>query len=484
MYLGIDIGTSGVKALLIDDKQTIINVAHADLSVSHPQFGWSEQNPEDWVAAVNEAIEKLYQDNPQGIKKVVSISLSGQMHGATLLDENDKPLRPCILWNDTRSHAEAKYLDAQPIFRKISGNIVFPGFTAPKLLWVEKNEPKIFKKIKRVLLPKDYIRFWLTGEYATDMSDASGTSWLDVQNRKWSDELLSASKMDISQMPKLIEGTQISGHLKSSLVSQWGMSSSVIVSGGGGDNATSACGMGVVKSGRSFVSLGTSGVLFTVNDNFSPRPESAIHAFCHSIPNTWHQMGVILSATDSLNWLSSLLNQDTESLVNSLGKNLMPPSGLFFLPYLSGERTPHNDAQIRGSFIGLEHGHEKKDLVQAALEGVTFAIRDNLEALKLAGTTIERITAVGGGSNSDYWLQSIATSLNIPVDLPQDGDFGGAFGAARLALFAANDSASIDEVFTTPQIKKTIEPVEKLVESYQESYEIYHNLYPKLSKKV
>ncbi|ANK87299.1 MULTISPECIES: xylulokinase [unclassified Rhizobium] len=477
MYLGLDLGTSGVKAMLIDGDQKIVGSANGALDVSRPHSGWSEQEPAHWVRATEEAVAGLKAKHPKEFAAVKGIGLSGQMHGATLIDASDKVLRPCILWNDTRSHVEAAELDADPRFRVLTGNIVFPGFTAPKLAWVRKHEPETFAKVAKVLLPKDYLRLWLTGEYISEMSDSAGTSWLDTGKRGWSSELLAATGLSREQMPALVEGTDQAGRLRSDLAAQWGISGSVVVAGGAGDNAASACGMGTVSDGAAFVSLGTSGVLFAANGSYLPKPESAVHAFCHALPNTWHQMGVILSATDALNWHSGVTGKSAADLTGELGETLKAPSGVTFLPYLSGERTPHNDAVIRGAFIGLGHESSRAVLTQAVLEGVAFAIRDNLEALRSAGTRIARVTAIGGGSRSHYWLASIATALGVPVDLPADGDFGAAFGAARLGLIAATGADPI-AVCTPPMTAGTIEPVAALKDAYEDAYKRYRALYP------
>lgn len=477
MYLGLDLGTSGVKALLIDGDQTVIGSANGALDISRPHHGWSEQDPAHWIKATETAIAGLKAKFPAELSAVKGIGLSGQMHGATLIDAGGDVLRPSILWNDTRSYAEAAKLDADPRFRQITGNIVFPGFTAPKLVWVKNNEPEIFAKVAKVLLPKDYLRLWLTGEYISEMSDSAGTSWLDTGARKWSSELLAATDLDEEHMPSLVEGTDEAGVLRSELASAWGISGKVVVAGGAGDNAASACGMGTVAEGHAFVSLGTSGVLFAANASYLPKPESAVHAFCHALPNTWHQMGVILSATDALNWYSGIAGKSASELSSELGDDLQAPTGVTFAPYLSGERTPHNDAAIRGSFIGLSHESDRKALTQAVLEGVTFAIRDNLEALKSAGTSISRVTAIGGGSRSRYWLASIATSLGVPVDIPAEGDFGAAFGAARLGLIAATGADPV-AVCSQPETEETIEPVAALSGAYEEAYARYRALYP------
>jgi xylulokinase len=392
------------------------------------------------------------------------------MHGATLLDAADDVLRPCILWNDTRSHAEAAALDADPRFRALTGNIVFPGFTAPKLVWVAKHEPAVFARVAKVLLPKDYLRLWLTGEHVAEMSDAAGTSWLDTGKRDWSDELLAATGLTRAQMPRLVEGSDVSGRIRDSIAGRFGLPSGCVVAGGGGDNAASGIGVGVVRAGQAFVSLGTSGVLFAANDGYQPDPATAVHTFCHSLPGTWHQMGVILAATDALNWFARLTGSDAAALTGSLGP-LQAPGKTRFLPYLGGERTPLNSASVRGAFVGLEHATDRDAAARAVLEGVTFAIRDSRDALAATGTTIRRLLGVGGGSRSDYWLSAIATALDTPVSVPVSGDFGGAFGAARLAIMAATGAGA--EIATMPAIERQIDPVPSLSTAFDEGYARY-----------
>lgn len=476
MYLGLDLGTSGIKALIIDGDQNIVTSADASLSVTRPHAGWSEQDPADWIAATQQALAAIKASHPKELAAVRGIGFSGQMHGATLLDASDQVLRPCMLWNDTRSHAEAAELDGQPMFRAQSGNIVFPGFTAPKVEWVRRNEPETFGRIAKILLPKDYLRLWLTGDHVSEMSDAAGTSWLDVAKRDWSGELLDACQLSIDHMPRLIEGSQVGGQLRADLAAEWGMGR-VAVAGGAGDNAASAIGLGVVEAGSAFVSLGTSGVLFASNASYLPNPESAVHTFCHAVPDTWHQMGVFLSATDSLNWWAGVCGASAAELTGELGADLEGPSGLTFLPYLSGERTPHNDAKIRGAFLGLDHAHDRKAMTRAVLEGVAFALRDSLEALAAAGTQLDRVMAVGGGTRSDYWLHLVATVLDRPLDLPQDGDFGAAFGAARLGLLGA-EGADPAGVCTQPAIARSFEPDAALRERFGAAYDTYRAAYP------
>ncbi|PRX38025.1 xylulokinase [Meinhardsimonia xiamenensis] len=469
MYLGLDLGTSGLKALLIGEDQEPRAEASAPLSVSRPASGWSEQAPADWIAAAEAALDALAAE--ADLSAVRGIGLSGQMHGATLLDASGEVLRPAILWNDTRAAAEAAELDADPAFRAITGNIVFPGFTAPKLLWVARHEPGIFARVAKVLLPKDYLRLWLTGEAVSEMSDAAGTSWLDVGARDWSEPLLAKTGLSRAHMPRLVEGSEVSGHLRPELARRWGFLPSVPVAGGGGDNAASAVGVGVVEAGRAFVSLGTSGVLFAATEGFAPAPETAVHSFCHALPDRWHQMGVILAATDALNWFGRLVGQGPAELTAALGAELQPPGRTLFLPYLGGERTPLNDAAIRGAFIGLEHATDTAAATRAVLEGVAFAIADCAAALAATGTRIEHLLAVGGGSRSDYWLTLLATVLGTDIARPEAGDYGGAFGAARLAMMAATGAGA--EIATPPPVERHFTPVAELTGAFAEGLARY-----------
>ena len=478
MYLGLDFGTSSVKGVVIDAKQKIIATASSPLKVSRPHPGWSEQDPESWWKAANAVVKKLHALKPKAMAQVAGIGMSGQQHGATLLDKNGKVLRPSILWNDARSFEECKdILAACPNAMDITGNIPLAGFTAPKLLWIKKHEPKIFDQVAKVLLPKDYIRYRMTNTYGSDMSDASGTYWLDVAKRDWSETMLQATHMRRDQMPELFEGTDATGQITPALAKAWGMPLRPVVAGGGGDNASAAVGIGAVKDGQAFVSLGTSGVMFVSNDRYSPNAGQAVHAFCHAVPNTWHQMGVILSATDSLEWLAGILKTPAPKLTAALGKKLDGPSSVLFLPYLSGERTPVGDSQVRGVFMGLGHETDAKAMTHAVMDGVAFALRDSLEALKAAGTNVKRVMAVGGGTHSELWLKIIATALGVPIDLPVAGDVGGAFGGARMALMAAT-GADYKTVCTPPIIAKTIMPETKVKAAYEVAYKNYIKIYP------
>ncbi|MGO4914093.1 xylulokinase [Pseudogemmobacter sp. W21_MBD1_M6] len=472
MFIGLDLGTSGLKAVLMTPDQRVVAEANAPLKVSRPHAGWSEQAPSDWIAAAEHALDTLAARH--SLKDVSGIGLSGQMHGAVLLDSSDQVLRPCILWNDTRSHAEAAAMDADPQFRRITGNIVFPGFTAPKLAWVALNEPQVFDRVAKVLLPKDYLRLWLTGEHVAEMSDAAGTSWLDTGARDWSDALLSATGLTRAQMPRLVEGSAVSGTLRPALASRWSMPGRTVVAGGGGDNAASAIGVGVVKAGDAFISLGTSGVLLAANDGYQPDPATAVHTFCHCLPARWHQMGVILAAADALEWFARLTGQSAAALTGNLGP-LAAPNRPLFLPYLGGERTPHNDATVRGAFLGLEHATDTAAGARAILEGVTYAIRDSRDALAATGTRITDLIAIGGGSKSDYWLSALATALDTPINVPVAGDFGGAFGAARLGMMAATGAG--EEIAHKPAIARIIQPDQSLVLAFDAGHARYKSAY-------
>ncbi|WP_299351126.1 xylulokinase [uncultured Shimia sp.] len=477
MYLGLDLGTSGMRGVLVREDQSIVAEAEASYGTERPHPGWSEQDPAHWIQACDYILSELSEKAPDATRHLRAIGISGHMHGATLLDDQGEVLRPCILWNDTRSAAEARDLDSTENVRALSGNIVFPGFTAPKLCWVRNNEPEIFKKTAKVLLPKDYLNFWLTGAYASDMSDSAGTSWLDVQARDWSETLLDAGNMRADQMPKLFEGCEAVATLRPDLANRWGVGADVIIVAGAGDNAAAACGIGALNEGDGFVSLGTSGVLLAARDSYAPSPASAVHTFCHAVPNTWYQMGVILAATDSLNWLARALQNDAQTLTAALGETISGPGRVQFLPYLSGERTPHNDSTIRGALLELDINTGPEALTQAVLEGVAFALRDNLEALQSTGAQLTSAIAIGGGSKSPYWVELVATILGIPLHLPEKGEFGAALGAARLAICGAT-GASPDTVMTKPEIALTIEPRSDLSSDYQEAYASFKSLYP------
>ena len=475
-YLGIDLGTSGLRALLVDGEGVPLGSAEVHYAVSNPHPGWSEQDPADWISALERAVADLRAAHPE-FAALRGIGVAGHMHGATLLDAEDRVLRPCILWNDTRSHREAAVLDATPQVRALSGNIVFPGFTAPKLEWVRAHEPEIHARVAKVLLPAAYLNFYLTGRYVADMSDSAGTSWLDVAARDWSETLLQASHMSRAQMPALVEGAQAAGLLRADLASRWGVDAEVTVAGGAGDNAAAACGIGALKEGQGLVSLGTSGVFLAARDGYHPSPATALHTFCHAVPARWYQMGVILSATASLNWVSRLTGKRPAELTQALGNDLRPPAQVQFLPYLSGERTPHNDSAIRGAFLGLGTASGAEDLTQAVIEGVAFALRDSAEALRSTGADLGEIFAIGGGSASRYWVKLLATVLNLPLALPKGSEFGAALGAARLAL-CARTGAAPETVMQPPEIVTVVYPEAARVAEFDAAYARFRASYP------
>ncbi|TCV95136.1 xylulokinase [Biostraticola tofi] len=455
MYLGIDLGTSELKIVMIDDSGRLIASEGEPLSVQRPQPQWSEQDPAEWWSALGRAIGRLRASRQTLWPAIRSIGLSGQMHGAVLLDSRDQVLRPAILWNDTRCARECQQLtDRAPELHQVSGNLAMPGFTAPKLLWVAAHEPDIFARVKTVLLPKDYLRLKMSGEKVSDMSDAAGTLWLDVAKRDWSDSLLQACGLTRDNMPQLVEGSAPSANLRPEVASDWGLSDQVIIAGGGGDNAASAVGIGAVNSGDAFISLGTSGVIFAVNQSFRPNPQSAVHAFCHALPDRWHQMSVMLTAASALRWLCGLTGTDEATLLAevaalSLTEQQRTP---IFLPYLSGERTPHNDPIASGAFLGMNHTTDRAALGYAVLEGVAFGLVDGLAVMKRAGSRIEQFSLVGGGARSAWWAQLIADALDVPVVTHRDGTAGGALGAARLGWLAAGGNES--EVCRKPPIQQ------------------------------
>lgn len=478
MHLGIDIGTSGVKALLMSDDACVIGSRNAPLSVSRPRGGWSEQDPDDWIAATGAAVAQLRAAHPAEFARLASVGLSGQMHGATLLGADDRPLRPCILWNDGRSGAECAELEARADVRGIGGNIAMAGFTAPKLLWVARHEPGLFARIAKVLLPKDYVRLWLTGRHASDMSDAAGTLWLDVGGRCWSDALLAATGLSRGQMPEVIEGTEQSGLLRAGIAADWGVAR-VPVAGGGGDNAATACGMGLLEPGAGFLSLGTSGVLFTATERFAPNTDEAVHAFCHAVPGRWHQMGVTLSAVDSLTWLARQLGGSPPELAALVPPDVSRPSEVTFLPYLSGERTPHNDPAARAALVGLSAGSDRAALVQAVMEGVGFALADCHDALARTGLPVGAVYAVGGGARSASWLRIIAAATGLTLLIPETGDFGAAYGAAKLARACLSPRFDAAD-FAAPALRAEVQPDPALMEAYAARRARFRRLYEAL----
>jgi xylulokinase len=487
MYLGIDLGTSEVKIALVEpggEGQRVIAVGRAALEVARPHPGWSEQDPASWITATEAAIAEIRVEHAAALAQVTGIGLSGQMHGAVLLDAADQVLRPAILWNDTRAEAECAVLEARvPSSRQLTGNRAMPGFTAPKLLWVAAHEPHVFARVAKVLLPKDYLRLWLTGEHISDMSDAAGTLWLDVAGRAWCDPMLAATGLDRSHMPRLVEGAAPGGALRGEVARRLGMTAAICVAGGGGDNAASAIGLGVIAEGQGLVSLGTSGVVFVANDAYRPAPARGVHAFCHALPATWHQMAVMLSAASCVRWAAQLTGiADEAALVAAAealdlaGRARAP----LFLPYLSGERTPHADALARGVWFGLDHDTDRAQLGYSVLEGVAFGLADGLAAVQEAGGAPRALSLTGGGSRSRFWAQLIASAFDLPLAVRAGGEVGAALGAARLGQLAAEPGADVAAVCPPPPVVAMAEPVGAWQPDLRARQARFRALYPPL----
>jgi xylulokinase len=472
--LGIDLGTSGMKALLLDGER-VVGTARAPLVARRPRPGWSEQDPEDWWTAACACLDALATEHPRTLRAVRGIGLAGQMHGATLVDGGGRVLRPCILWDDGRSAPLCAQLEAAvPALRTISGNAAMPGFTAPKLLWVRQHEPDVFARTRCVLLPKAWLRLRLCGEAVEDMSDASGTLWLDVARRRWSAELLAACGLDESHVPRLVEGTMPAGELRAPWVERWGFEHVPVIAGGAGDNAAAAVALGAVDDGDAFVSLGTSGVLWVTTANFAPVPDRGVHAFCHAVPQTWHQMGVLLSAAAALAWWGACTGRDEQQLLGELPARADGPAPCWFVPYLSGERTPHNDAAVRGGFVQLGTATSRTQMTQAVLEGVAHAFRDARDALANAGTRLLAADLIGGGARSDFWCDVLASMLDIPMRRVDGASHGPALGAARLARAALCGRTD----FPRPRGGRVFEPRPAIARRYDEAHAHWSQLYP------
>ena len=483
MYLGIDLGTSEVKVLLLDTGHHVVALTGESLQISRPRPLWSEQNPHDWWAALDAAMLRLAAQHGGAMARVRAIGLSGQMHGAVLLDASHKVLRPAILWNDGRSGGACAALESTvPELRAITGNLAMPGFTAPKLYWVREYEPEIHARTACVLLPKDWLRLRLTNERYTDYSDASGTLWLDVGARNWSDRMLSACGMSRAQMPCLVEGSAAAGRLQGEVALRWGLPEGIPVAGGAGDNAASAVGVGAVAPGQGFISLGTSGVIFVCADRFLPNPAHAVHAFCHALPGRWHQMSVMLSAASALRWATQLTGRESEASLLGAAEALSASqraAAPLFLPYLGGERTPHNDPDAKGVLFGLTHEHGHGDIAHAVVEGVSHGLLDGFNSLDAQlRSSVGELSLVGGGARSSYWAQLLATLLQRPLVVRAGSETAAALGAARLAWLA--DGGEEKEVCRTAPERSRFEPDASSGSCAQARYERFTRLYPQV----
>ena len=482
MYIGIDLGTSGVKTILIDYNQHILSVAHAKLDIHSPQDGFNEQNPHDWVQATENCLSQLQKNHPKEFSATISIGISGHMHGATLIDKEGDVIRPCILWNDTRSHQEClEFEDQEFDVRKISGNITMPGFTAPKINWIKKNEPENFKKIDKVLLPKDYLRFYLTGEFFSEMSDASGTLWMDIKSRQWSEKLLSASFLTKENMPLLVEGNEEAGILKNALKNKFNFNNNVIIVGGAGDNAASAAALGITEENQSFISLGTSGVFFTPTSSFLSNTDDAVHSFCHCLPNKWHLMSVMLSASNCLDWICSITGKSIDqALINAenFAENINSINNApYFLPYMSGERTPHNDPHVRGSFHQLKTTTNQAALQYAVIEGISFGILDGINSIRTINSNFDDIFVVGGGSKSSFWLKLLSTIINRKLSVCDQSEYGAAIGVARLAMYVDKNIIEKNTIIKKINIKESFQPNLDKINILKKRYLAWRNIY-------
>ncbi|WP_431094587.1 xylulokinase [Polaromonas aquatica] len=461
MFMGIDLGTSSVKAVVLGRGHRLVASGSAPLSVDAPQPLWREQEPAEWWRACDAAVGAALQELRRGghtADEIEAIGLTGQMHGATLLDGRGEVLRPAILWNDGRAAAECAELEqAVPRSRQITGNLMMPGFTAPKLLWVARHEPGLFERIRHVLLPKDWLRWRLTGDYASDLSDASGTLWLDVGRREWSHELLTACGLSAAHMPRLHEGPEITGTLLPEVAQRWGLREVPVVAGAS-DNAAGALGAGVVNPGDAMLSLGTSGVVFAATGSFVANPQQAVHSFCHALPEAWHLMSVMLSAASCLEFTAGLLGErDVAVLLAQAERRGLREDTPLFLPYLNGERTPHNNPHAKAVFFGMHAGTQREDIVNATLEGVCLGMAQGIDALRSVQPDLASVSLIGGGSRNVYWAQMLADATGLQVTRHADAEVGPSLGAARLAWLAC-DPGENAHIFQAPEVTDEFEP--------------------------
>ena len=480
LYVGIDLGTSAVKLLLMDGAGKIQKIVSKEYPLYFPHPGWSEQNPEDWYEKSIEGLKELLSGCDKS--QVAGISFGGQMHGLVILDKDDQVIRPAILWNDGRTGEETDYLNQVIGKDKLSAytaNIAFAGFTAPKILWVKKHEPENFARIEKLMLPKDYLAYRLSGTFCTDVSDASGMLLFDVEHKRWSKEMMEICGVKESQLAQIFESYETVGTLKPELAAELGLSENVKIAAGAGDNAAAAVGTGTVGDGACNISLGTSGTIFISSEKFGVDEHNALHSFAHA-DGHYHLMGCMLSAASCNKWwMDEILRtkdysgEQKDIEVKELGKN-----HVFFLPYLMGERSPHNDPNVRGTFIGMSMDTTREELTQAVLEGVVFGLRDSFEVAKSLGIQIDRTKICGGGAKSPLWRQMVADILNIKVDIPESEE-GPAMGGAMLAAVACGEYASVEEAAAKiVKVVDTVEPIPENAQRYEERYQQFRKIYP------
>ena len=478
-YIGVDLGTSALKLVMMKGNGELVKTVSKEYPLYFPRSGWSEQNPVDWFLAVKEGLKELaaFAD-----EKIGGISFGGQMHGLVILDKDDNVLRPAILWNDGRSTEETDYLNnviGKEKLSELTANIAFAGFTAPKILWVKNNEPEIFAKISKIMLPKDYISYMLSGSFSTDYSDASGMLLLDVKNKKWSKEMIDICSISEDMLPKLYESYEVVGAIKPELAKELGLNDDIKIVAGAGDNAAAAIGTATVGEGACNISLGTSGTVFISSKNFGVDSFNALHSFAHADGN-YHLMGCMLSAASCNKWwMEEILKTKDfakeQSDIDNLGEN-----NVFFLPYLMGERSPHNDPDAAGTFIGMRMDTKREDMTLAIFEGVTFALRDSLEVARSLGIKIDRTMICGGGAKSPLWKRLVANILNVEVEVPVSEE-GPGFGAAILAAVGCGEYESVEKAAKSIiKIKEKIKPEADLVVKYEEKYQKFKKIYPAL----
>ena len=485
-FLGIDTSTTSSKALLIDEKGKVVGVASSPHTLQTPRPLWSEQDPREWWEAVSASIRSVLQQAGIGGESVAAVGLTGQMHGLVLLDEAGNVLRPAILWNDQRTQSQCDEIHTRlgkERFIQITGNVALTGFTAPKILWVKENEPEVYARGKHVLLPKDYIRYTLTGEYAMDKADGAGTVLFDLKKRDWSDEVLTALEIPRDWMPRTFEGPEFTGYVTEEAASLTGLKAGTPVAAGGGDQAAQAVGVGAVEPGIVGLTVGTSGVVFATTPSALIEPEGRLHAFCHAVPGLWHFMGVMLSAAGSLQWYRDTLapNVSFDDLVREAESIPAGSEGLQFLPYLTGERTPHPDPLARGAFIGLTIRHQRPHMTRAVLEGVAFGLKDSFTLIQNAGLgAITQVRASGGGTKGALWRQIMASALEAELVTVNTTE-GAAYGAAILAGVGAKAWADVASACKACiKITGSTQPDPAQVEAYRQAYPIYQELYPAL----
>jgi len=485
-YIGIDLGTSSVKLLLMQHDGTVMSSISKEYPVSYPKPGWSEQNPEDWLRQTLEGLRELLSTKHAERSRIRGIGVGGQMHGLVALDQEDRVIRPAILWNDGRTKEETEFLNNHIGAKRLSeytGNIAFAGFTAPKILWMKKNEPEKFAAVSKIMLPKDYLVYMLTGAFTTDVSDASGMLLLDVKNRKWSEEMLAICGVREEILPQVRESYEISGYVKEEILESLGLSGKIAVVAGAGDNAAAAVGTGTVENGSCNVSIGTSGTVFIACDKFTIGENNAIHAFGHA-NGKYHLMGCMLSAASCLKWwLEDILKtedyQEEQKDIKGTGDN-----PVYFLPYLMGERSPHNDPNIRGAFLGLGLDTTRAQITESVFEGVTFALKDSVEIARSLGIEIKKTKFCGGGAKSPVWQQILADILDLDVEILETEE-GPALGGAILAAVACGEYATVEEAAKAiVKVRKTVTPRKERVEAYQRKYQVFRSLYPAIKGKL